>query len=203
MLYGSIRGMRFFFFFFLTYFLLLTILNNGSHTMTLDQGNLQSYKRTACGPQPALHCGGVALMNFCLLRRASVQRQSLTLCTSSWHVMGLALGLAAGAVTQLGGMDVGKPLTRTVQQRRHVGPDPGVALLSPFICLFCELLSFFPWRKDTSSNLAERENLTHTCLLWLWYPARGKGQSPEVMMEWAELIESQDVHPPLSCTGSL
>lgn len=30
-----------------------------------------------------------------------------------------------------------------------------------------ELLSFFPWRKDTLSDLAEHENLTHTYLLWL------------------------------------
>lgn len=102
-----------------------------------------------------------------------------------------------------GRRDVGKPLAPVVQLYRHVGPDPGVASLSPFICLSCELLSFFPWRKDTSSNLAEGENLSHTCLLWLWYPARGKGQSPGVMVQWAELIEGRDVHPAFSWTRSL
>lgn len=102
-----------------------------------------------------------------------------------------------------GSRDVGKPLTPTVWLYWYVGPHPGLASLSPFICLFCELLSFFPWRKDTSSNLAEVENFTHTCLLWLWYPARGKGQSPGAMVQWAELIEGKDVHPALSWTGSL
>lgn len=116
--------------------------------MTLDQGNLQSYKRTACGPQPALHCGGVDLMNFWHPPWFSAETESLTLYTSSRHVMGFALGFAARVVTQLGRRRVGKPLTRTVRQHRHVGPHPGFALLSPFICLFCELLSFFPWRKE-------------------------------------------------------
>lgn len=99
--------------------------------------------------------------------------------------------------------DVGGPLTPTVQLYWHTGPGPGVASLSPFICLFCELRSFFPWRKDTSSNLAEGENLSHTCLLWLWYPAHGKGQSPGVMVQGAEVIEGKDVHPAFSWTRSL
>lgn len=57
---------------------MLTISNHGSHTMTLDQGNLQNCKRAACGPQPALHCGGVDLMYFCLVPCASLERQNLS-----------------------------------------------------------------------------------------------------------------------------
>lgn len=165
--------------------------------MTMDQGNLQSCKRTACGPQPALQWSRPREFlsgTLCF----GAEPKPLTLCTASWHVT----GFATGVVTQLGRKDVGKPLTWTVLQHRHVGPDPGVALLSSFICLFCELLSFFPWRKDALSNLAERENLTHICLLWLWYPARGKGQSPEVMVEWVELIEGKIYIPLCPAQGA-
>lgn len=126
----------------------------------------------------SLHCTVAKETWWISVWHLNAQTESLTLYTSSWHVMGSAWSLAAGMGTRMGRKDVGKPEARTVRQPRHMGPDPGVALLSPFISLFCELLSFFPWRKDTLSNLAECENLTHTCLLWLWHPARGKGQSP-------------------------
>lgn len=42
MLYGSISGMRYFFLFFKSTILLVAIMNNGSCTMTLNHGNLQS-----------------------------------------------------------------------------------------------------------------------------------------------------------------
>lgn len=51
--------------------------------MTLDQGNLQSYKRTACGPLPTLHCGGVDNEFLSGTLCFSAETKSLTLYTSS------------------------------------------------------------------------------------------------------------------------
>lgn len=183
---------------------MLTVLNNGSHTMTLDQGNRQKTLRDL-PVLPSLLCTGAQQTWWASAWCPVLQcRDSLSLCASSWHAVGFAAGLAAAAlVAQLGGGDAGKPLALTVRLYPHSGPDPGPALSTPFVCLLRELLSLFPWRKDTSSELAESENLTHTRLLWLWYPARGKGQSPAVMVQWAELIEGKDVHPAFSWTRSL
>lgn len=153
----------------------------------------KSHERSASAPQPALH--------WCPILQCR-DRVSHPLCFPL-ACSGICMRPCCWGGGPAGRRDVGNPLIPTVRLYQHRGPDPGVASLSPFICQFCELLSFFPCRKDTSSNLAEGENLSHTCLLWLWYPARGKGQSPGVMAQWAELIEGKDVHPAFSWMSSL
>lgn len=171
--------------------------------MTLDQGNLQkSWDVCQCSPACSAlgHSRPDELLPGALCFSADTVSHPLCFLLACNGACTRPCCWSGGPA---GSRDVGKPLTPTVRLYRYTGPHPGLASLSPFICLFCELLSFFPWRKDTSSNLAEVENLTHTCLLWHWYPARGKGQSPGAMVQWAELIEGKDVHPALSWTGSL
>lgn len=171
--------------------------------MTLDQGNLQkSWEVCRCSPacsalghsRPEEPLPGAPC---CRESRVSHPLCSLLPCS------GICIRPCCWSGGPGGRREAGKPLTVTAWLCWLTAPHPGLALLSAFICLLCELLSFFPWRKDTSSNLAEAENLTHACLLWLWYPARGKGQSPGVMAQWAELMEGKDAHPAFSWTGSL
>lgn len=165
--------------------------------MTLDQGNLQSYEdclwSTAC---TALRRSRPdEFLAFPMVQcRDGVPHPLYILLTCN----GICIGPRRWSGDPAGEEACWKATDTDCPAAQTRGTTSRVCLIKSLRLSVLWIAIILPMEKRTSSDLAERENLTHTCLLWLWHPARGKGQSPEVIVEGAALTEGEDVHPPLS-----